>query len=322
MRSKSFRWLVVLGVAVIFSLTCVAMVQAGPCNMTFGKLPAPKMTPYLLSLMKTGNVYDLGVVRSHDMPLWPGHPPFRVLNYKYHGEDMVLKPATYANDLIMTCMHAGTHIDALNHLGEVQADGSIKIGTGDLNNPTTTAAKAKEWWGMNTGDGGKFPPIILRGVLLDMLKYKGGEDTGGEITVKRSYGITAEDIKGCMKAQGVEVKPDVPTAFLIRTGQIKYFLKKDGANYGGEVAGPNLEAEKYMASIGGVVTGSDTVSYEQMLVLDHPVHRWMMFNGIFMNEVLNLEALAEDGVYEGVYIALPLKLKGSTGSLIDPIFIH
>jgi kynurenine formamidase len=77
-----------------------------------------------------------------------------------------------------------------------------------------------------------------------------------------------------------------------------------------------------MVSIGGVVTATDTVSYEQMIVLDHPVHRWMMFNGIFMNEVLNLEGLAEDGIHEGVYIALPTKIKGSSGSLIDPIFIH
>ncbi len=320
MSRGSTKW-VVACVAVLFTLTVVGMAQAEPCTKTFGKLPAPQFSPYLVSLIKTGAVYDLGVVRSYDMPLWPGHPPFRVLNYKYHGEDMVLAPATYANDQITTCMHAGTHIDALNHIGEVQADGSIKLATG-VPGVTTTAAKAKEWWGMNVGDGSEFPPIILRGVLLDMLNYKGGVDTGGEITVKRGYGITAADIKGCMKAQGVDVRPDVPTAFLIRTGQIKYFLKKDGANYGGEVAGPNLEAEKYMASIGGVVTGSDTVSYEQMLVLPHPVHRWMMFHGIFMNEVLNLEELAKDKVYEGIYIALPTKIKGSTGSLIDPIFIH
>jgi kynurenine formamidase len=288
----------------------------------FGQLPAPKVTPYLLSLMKTGNVYDLGTLRSNDMPLWGGHPPFRVLSYKWHGETTDLKPATLYNELVMGCMHSGTHIDALNHIGEVQADGSIKIGTGDKANPTTTADKAKEWWGANTGDGSKFHPIIVRAVFLDMLKYKGGEDTGGQVTMKRGYGITPEDIKGCMQAQGVAVKPEVPTAFLIRTGMIKYFLVKDSKGYGGDAAGPNLEAEKYMASIGGVVTGSDTVSYEQMLVPQHPVHRWMMFNGIFMNEVLNLENLAKDQAYEGVYIALPLKIKGTSASLIDPIFVH
>jgi|GEM_PF-384610 len=321
MSKKFLKSLVVCSVAVVFVLSVAAVVQAAPQYQPYGKLPTPKMTPYLLSLMKTGNVYDMGVVRSHDMPLWGGHPPFRVLTYKYHGEDMALKPATFTNDLVITCMHAGTHMDALNHLGELNPDGSIKIAT-EIPGKFTTAAKAKEWWGMNTADGSKFPPVILRGVMLDMLKYKGGEDTGGEYTVKRGYGITPEDIKGCMKAQGVEIKPDVPTAFLIRTGMINYFLKKDGAKYGGDVAGPTLDAEKYMVSIGGIVTASDTVSYEQMLVLDHPVHRWMMYNGIFMNEILNLEGLAKDKVYEGVYIALPTKMKGTTGTLIDPVFIN
>ena len=321
MTRKSLRWFVACSVAVVFTLTMVAMVQAAPSSKTFGNLPAAKMTPYLISLMKTGNVYDMGVVRSHDMPLWPGHPPFRVINYKWHGDDKILYPATYTNELLMCCMHSGTHIDAMNHIGEVQPDGSIKLAT-ETPGVFTTAAKAREWSGASRGGGGHFHPIILRAVMLDMLKYKGGEDTGGEITMKRGYGINAADIKGCMAAQGIEVKPDVPTAFLIRTGQIKYFLKKDGDAYGGDVAGPNLDGEKYMASIGGVVTGSDTVSYEQMIVLPHPVHRWMMFNGIFHNEVLNLEELAKDKVYEGVYIALPLTIQGTTGSLINPIFIH
>ncbi len=320
MSKTSIKWFVAC-VVILFTLTMVGMAQAEPCNKTFGKLPSPKFTPYLLSLIRTGNVYDLGVVRSSDMPLWPGHPPFRVLKYKWHGEDQLLYPATYTNELLMCCMHSGTHMDALDHIGEVQPNGTIKLAT-ETPGEFTTAAKANEWYGANRGDGRHFHPVILRGVFLDMLKYKGGEDTGGEITLKRGYGITEADIRGCMVAQGVAVRPEIPTAFLIRTGQIKYFLKNDAAGYGGDVAGPNVEAEKYMASIGGVVTGSDTVSYEQMIVLPHPVHRWMMFHGIFHNEVLNLEDLAKDRVYEGVYIACPLTIVGTTGSMINPIFVH
>jgi len=52
----------------------------------YGKLPLPSMTPNLLSLMKTGKVYDLGTILNHDIPLWPGHPPFRVMPYKWHGD--------------------------------------------------------------------------------------------------------------------------------------------------------------------------------------------------------------------------------------------
>jgi kynurenine formamidase len=280
----------------------------------YGKLPLPKMTPSLIALMKTGRVYDLGTVRSNDMPLWSGHPPFRVLPYKWHGEtDDVTPPGTLLNDLVMTTTHAGTHMDALNHIGEIR-DGKVILGE------NTPAEETREWWGCNWMDASKFHPVILRAVVLDMLKYKGGVDTGSEITLPRAYEITPDDIKGCMREYNIAVRPDEPTAFLIRTGMIKYF-RKGADNYGGDAAGPGVPAEEYMVSIGGRVTGSDTVSYEKMIDGPHTVHRWMMQHGIIMNEVLDLEELCADGVTEGVYIACPLKLKGASASLIDPIVI-
>lgn len=280
----------------------------------YGKLPLPRMTAALISLMKTGRVYDLGTVRSHDMPLWSGHPAFRVLNYKWHGDtEDVTPPGTLLNDLVMTTTHAGTHMDALNHIGEIR-EGKIILGE------NTPADETREWWGCNWMDASKFHPVILRAVILDMLKYKGGVDTGGEVTLPRKYEITPEDIKGCMEKHNITVRPDEPAAFLIRTGMIKYFHKK-ADNYGGDAAGPGVPAEEYMVSIGARVTGSDTVSYEKMLVGEHTVHRWMMQRGIIMNEVLDLEEICADGITEGVYIACPLKLKGASASLIDPIVI-
>jgi kynurenine formamidase len=136
-----------------------------------------------------------------------------------------------------------------------------------------------------------------------MAKYLGTEDTGGEKTVKRAYTYTIDDVKGCMKAQGLEFKPDVPTAFLFRSGHFKYFKNRSGV-YGGENPGPDLKTEEFLVSMGARVTGSDTVSYERMAV------------------VMNLEEICEAGKYEGVYIALPLKIKGASGSLIDPIIIN
>jgi kynurenine formamidase len=264
--------------------------------------------------MKTGRVYDLGTVRSHEMPLWSGHPPFRVLPYKWHGEtEDVTPPGTLFNDLVMLTTHAGTHMDALNHIGEIR-NGKIFLGE------NTPAEETREWWGCNWMDGSVFHPVILRAIILDMLKFKGGVDTGSEITLPRKYEITVEDIKGCMESQKIAVRPDEPAAFLIRTGMIKYF-NKGADNYGGDAAGPGVPAEEYMVSIGARVTGSDTVSYEKMLVGEHTVHRWMMQHGIIMNEVLDLEELCADGISEGVYIACPLKIKGTSASLIDPIVI-
>jgi kynurenine formamidase len=38
-------------------------------------------------------------------------------------------------------------------------------------------------------------------------------------------------------------------------------------------------------------------------------------------ESLELEALAHDGVHEFLFVALPLSVRGATGSMIDPIAV-
>jgi len=279
-------------------------------SKSYGKYQAPKFTPYLKSLIKTGNVYDLGVVRSADMPLWPGHPKFVVLNYKYHGETHDIDPATYENDFVQMCNHSGTHMDALNHIGERQPDGRILLYGGK------TADQVKEWWGMNWVSGADMTPVICRAIVLDFCKYFNTEFVEKE--------LTPEDIKGCMDKQGIKWVPGVPTAILIRTGYMKYWLQgpEAVAKLKGH-GGPNLAAQKYMnLELGAVLTGADTVSYEYMPNAPHPVHRWMLMNGYLQNELLNLEGVAADGVYEGVYIALPLKIRGTSGSNIDPILIN
>jgi kynurenine formamidase len=42
-------------------------------------------------------------------------------------------------------------------------------------------------------------------------------------------------------------------------------------------------------------------------------------NGIYIVESLNLEALAADGVREFVFVCLPLKVRGGTGSPVRPL---
>jgi kynurenine formamidase len=42
-------------------------------------------------------------------------------------------------------------------------------------------------------------------------------------------------------------------------------------------------------------------------------------SGIHIIECLNLEQLAADGVYEFIFIASPLKIRGGTGSPIRPL---
>ena len=51
-----------------------------------------------------------------------------------------------------------------------------------------------------------------------------------------------------------------------------------------------------------------------------PVHVHLLVeSGIHIIEALNLEELARDRVYEFVFVAAPLKIRGGTGSPIRPL---
>jgi len=53
-----------------------------------------------------------------------------------------------------------------------------------------------------------------------------------------------------------------------------------------------------------------------------PVHVHLLVeHGIHIIECLNLEQLARDRVYEFIFAAAPLKIRGGTGSPIRPIAV-
>ena len=53
-----------------------------------------------------------------------------------------------------------------------------------------------------------------------------------------------------------------------------------------------------------------------------PVHTYLFAErGVSVIEVMWLEDLAQDEVYEFLFIAMPLKLRGATGSPLRPVAI-
>jgi kynurenine formamidase len=52
------------------------------------------------------------------------------------------------------------------------------------------------------------------------------------------------------------------------------------------------------------------------------VHTLLLIqNGIYLMESLDLEALARDQIYEFLFVALPVKIRGATGSMVDPLAV-
>src|SRR5271165_4192539 len=88
--------------------------------------------------------------------------------------------------------------------------------------------------------------------------------------------------------------------------------------------GVGRAAAIWLYESGMAVLGTDTASTEPVPFINPALstHRAMLVDsGVHLIENLNLEELIRDGVTEGLFIALPLKITGGTGSWVRPVVI-
>ena len=86
--------------------------------------------------------------------------------------------------------------------------------------------------------------------------------------------------------------------------------------------GPGQDATRWLVKKGATLLGSDTPGFECLPTPGASVHALLLVDeGIHIIENLNLDELAVAGRYRAIFIALPLRLAGSTGSPIRPIAI-
>ncbi len=285
----------------------------------YGRLPIPRLTPDLLRLVKTGEVFSLGIDFQEGM-LTPGAAmkSYSIAPHLRHGDDTTIDPGTAAAETIRMSIHVGTHIDALCHIAEKQdaagnpdSDGEPRLYKGA--GATVPASDHVTSAGQQHLSIEKMPPIIMRGLLLDVAAYKGLE------MLPPAYQIGADDIRGALERQGSAIGEH--TAALVRTGTYRLLREGDPA-YRDAQTGLNLEAAQFLVAQGMTLAGADNMAVEAMPPMDHSVHRFnLVHNGITHVENLNLDELAAAGCYEFLLIIAPLKLTGATGSWVNPIAI-
>ena len=285
----------------------------------YGKLPIPRLTPELLSLVQTGAVYSLGIDFQEGM-LTPGAAmkSYSIAPHMRHSDSSVIDPGSAAAETIRMSIHVGTHIDALCHIaekrdsdGKPDAAGEAWLYAGD--GESVRAIDCVSSAGQQHLAIEKMPPIVARGVMLDVAAAKGVE------RLPPAYPVNAADIAAAMAKQGTTIGENC--AVLIRTGS--YGLLRDGDPvYRDAQTGINLEAAQFLVERGMTLVGADNMAVEAMPPHDHSVHRFLLVHsGITHVENLNLDELAADKCYEFLLIIAPLKLTGATGSWVNPIAI-
>ncbi len=282
--------------------------------------PTPEHVLSGVSLIREGRMYRLARERFPKMPLFPGHPTFEVISYRtpqgsrVTGEQHWGPPNDaclgYLSELVIGTTHTGAHIDAHAHMTVGPEHrwhgGSARSDLGDF--------------GPVVGDATEIPPLWRRGVLYDVPGYR------GLLALPAGDAVTADELLAIEAATGVCA--GAGDVALVRTGYLSGWPDPDclAASRG---AGPDISAARLLLERGVVATGSDTETYEVQPAPERgtpanpqPVHTLLLIeHGIYLLESLDLEGIAAAGVREFLFVALPLAIRGATGSMVDPVAV-
>jgi kynurenine formamidase len=258
------------------------------------------------ALITKGAIYQLGRVYEAGMPMFGSrHYSIRIPQaFEMPGRN----EGVFHDDIISGELgQIGTQFDGLGHLG-----------IGDLfynGNRRREFAKPEGLTKLGIENVG---PIVTRGVLVDVARFKGVEQ------LPPTYEITAADLTGALQRQRTEI--GAGDVVLIHTGWGSLWMK-DNAKFVATAPGIGVAAAQLLVNEEVVLVGSDNWGVEVMpnpdAELSAPVHQLLLArNGIYLHENLATEGLARDNVYEFVYVFAPLRLKGATGSPGNPIALR
>lgn len=279
-------------------------------------LITPESQAAVLSRIDSGKSYDLSVEYYIGMPSWQaaGDPHYRIwMTHTPHGNviddplhlgEEMNEHVSYTGAAISMYTHMGTHIDALPHFG--------------LNGKVWNGFEAKEHLGdrgWSVAGAEKIPPLIARGVLIDVAASKGVE------MLPDGYRISQQDLVDALEKQQVTLQEG--DIVLIRTGRMKHYNNAEA--YMNNPPGLGMEAARFLVEdSGAMVVGADNLSFEAFPseVENNyvPLHTYLLAqHGVPIMELVYLDDLSKDKVYEFAFIGGSLKLRGADAAPIRPI---
>lgn len=166
--------------------------------------------------------------------------------------------------------------------------------------------------------------FVSRGVLLDVVRALDAAPR-----LEQGYPITADDLDRATELAGVQVESG--DVVLVRTGHIPWFYElRDKAEFWEGAPGLGRSTVGWLHEHEVAAVAVDTVTAEVQPAEEEggvlPLHGPLLRDlGLTVGELFELEELAddcaEDGVYEFLFVAQPLRITGAVGSPINPLAI-
>lgn len=264
-------------------------------------------------LVRQGKIYDLGRILDAKSPHFEGRywqqtlvSSAHIINTRRpdrgpHGWG--LNEINWITELVTGTLQIGTHLDGLNHLQR-----------GDRFYNGLRTQEIVEEWGTNKLGIETIPPIITRGILVDVARLHGVD------RLDAGYVITVEDTEKALQTAGVVVEPGDVVLFHTGWGAL---WDTDQALFNSGEPGIGLAMAEWLAEKRVAMTGADTWSYGAVPGEDptRPFVVPQMLNiryGVFIMENVATEVIARAQVYEFMFTLTHAKTRGSTAAGIAP----
>jgi len=277
-------------------------------------LITPERVAAAARLVKRGAIFDLGIPFDGNGPQPGGGRinPVRLMSETGAQQEAFPGAFHYADDFVFMPLQAASQWDGLAH---VYYDDQLYNGF--------PSSDVGPHGAMHCSIDKMAKGIVGRGVLLDIAALKGVDwMQPGEV-------ITPADLDAAAERQGVAVgSGDI---LLFRTGwRTKFKQEKDAAAFMSGEPGIGLECAAWLHEHEVAVIASDNWAVEALPgEVDTellPVHMVLIRDmGMTLGEILDLDELAadcaNDGVWEFLLTAPPIKFTNAVGSPINPLAI-
>jgi kynurenine formamidase len=314
----NFTQIISASFALAFSATAALAQDCAPSKWgaddTIGSanLVTPERTLEATKLIKQGKSLPLGITIGSDTPAFP--PRSLTLQVEQPNQQGGIKlsgfgyEGNYNDDLLQTWIGIGSQLDGLGHLGE-----------GGLYYNCLDEKEISVITGLTKLGTHAVPPLVGRGVVLDMAAQAGVE------MMQAGQFFGEAEIKAAAEAQNVTIgEGDI---ILFYTGWTDGMFESDPNGWGSAEPGLSNEGAVYLASLNPMAVGADTwgldvippapgdkVFYGHVTLLKE--------NGIYILETMNVGPLVKEGVSEFMFVLGQPRIQGTVQAMINPVALY